>query len=137
MTRADSQGADRVAHPTGPDRRHSAAVPATDGHHDVHSESGALPGEHPGRSRNPAIKVAGLAWLEFEKPDLDAPARFLVDFGFVVANRTPQALVLRAGGRARRASWSAGVPGHASSGPPSGLPDRATSHVSPGRRTRR
>ena len=26
--------------------------------------------EHPGRSINPVIKVADLAWLEFEKPDL-------------------------------------------------------------------
>lgn len=40
-------------------------------HQDLHSERGALRGEHPGRSRNPVIKVADLAWLEFEKPDLD------------------------------------------------------------------
>ena len=41
-----------------------------DAHKDLHSEQGALRGEHPGRSRNPLIKVRDLAWLEFEKPDL-------------------------------------------------------------------
>jgi catechol 2,3-dioxygenase-like lactoylglutathione lyase family enzyme len=41
------------------------------------------------------IKVAALAWLEFEKPDLDHAGRFLTDFGFTVADRTPEALVLR------------------------------------------
>ena len=39
-------------------------------HSDLHSEQGALAGEHPGRARNPVIKVLDLAWLEFEKPDL-------------------------------------------------------------------
>jgi hypothetical protein len=56
---------------------------------------GPLPGEHPGRSANPLIKVAGLAWLEFEKPDLDRAERFLADFGFTVADRTPETLLLR------------------------------------------
>jgi catechol 2,3-dioxygenase-like lactoylglutathione lyase family enzyme len=74
----------------------AAATGTVDGHRGVHSELGALRGEHPGRARNPVIKVAGLAWLEFEKPDLDAAQRFGVDFGFVVADRTPDALVLRA-----------------------------------------
>ena len=41
-------------------------------HNDLHSEQGALPGEHPGRAKNPIIKVLDLAWLEFEKPDLAA-----------------------------------------------------------------
>jgi catechol 2,3-dioxygenase-like lactoylglutathione lyase family enzyme len=54
-----------------------------------------MPGEHPGRSKDPLVKVAGLAWLEFEKPDLDAAERFLADFGFTVADRTPQTLLLR------------------------------------------
>ena len=44
-------------------------------HHDphtgLHSEQGALAGEHPGRATNPVVKVHDLAWLEFEKPDLD------------------------------------------------------------------
>ena len=39
--------------------------------------------------------MAGLAWLEFEKPDLDAAERFLTDFGFTVADRMPDLLVLR------------------------------------------
>jgi catechol 2,3-dioxygenase-like lactoylglutathione lyase family enzyme len=39
--------------------------------------------------------VAGLAWLEFEKPDLDRAERFGADFGFDVADRTPDTLLLR------------------------------------------
>ncbi|MEV5956087.1 VOC family protein [Streptomyces sp. NPDC051987] len=64
-------------------------------HQDLHSEQGALRGEHPGRSRNPVIKVADLAWLEFEKPDLARAETFARDFGFAVAARTEQALWLR------------------------------------------
>src|SRR5512138_2537529 len=73
----------------------AAEPPAHDGHSDVHSESGALRGEHPGRARNPVVKVAGLAWLEFEKPDLARAEPFLVDFGFTVVDRTPETLLLR------------------------------------------
>ena len=40
----------------------------------LHSEAGGLAAEHPGQSRNPVIKVAALAWLEFETPDLDHAA---------------------------------------------------------------
>src|ERR1700741_2029780 len=69
--------------------------PVRDPHRSLHSEAGARPGEHPGRSKNPLVKVAGLAWLEFEKPDLDRAGRFGTDFGFTVADRTPEALVLR------------------------------------------
>ena len=54
-----------------------------------------LRGEHPGRSKNPLVKVAGLAWLEFEKPDLDRAEQFGTDFGFTVADRTPDTLLLR------------------------------------------
>ncbi|MBO3752201.1 VOC family protein [Streptosporangiaceae bacterium NEAU-GS5] len=68
---------------------------AADPHGSMHSETGGLPGEHAGRSRNPLVKITGLAWLEFEKPDLARAERFLADFGFVVADRSPQALVLR------------------------------------------
>jgi catechol 2,3-dioxygenase-like lactoylglutathione lyase family enzyme len=68
---------------------------AVDPHRSLHSEAGALLGEHPGRSRNPLVKVAGLAWLEFEKPDLEAAERFLADFGFTVADQTPETLLLR------------------------------------------
>ncbi|MGO9159159.1 MAG: VOC family protein [Streptosporangiaceae bacterium] len=69
--------------------------PVQDPHRSLHSETGSLPGEHPGRSGNPLVKVAGLAWLEFEKPDLDRAERFLTDFGFTVADRTPETLLLR------------------------------------------
>ncbi|GLZ09792.1 putative 2,3-dihydroxybiphenyl-1,2-dioxygenase or glyoxalase/bleomycin resistance protein [Actinomadura sp. NBRC 104425] len=61
----------------------------------THSPQGGLRGEHPGRSRNPVIKVADLAWLEFEKPDLHRAEMFARDFGFAVATRTPDALYLR------------------------------------------
>ena len=69
--------------------------PARDPHRSLHSETGTRPGEHPGRSANPLVKVAGLAWLEFEKPDLDRAGRFYADFGFTVADRTPETLLLR------------------------------------------
>ncbi|MFF4232449.1 VOC family protein [Streptomyces sp. NPDC001820] len=70
------------------------AAPQTP-HQDLHSEQGALRGEHPGRSRNPVIKVADLAWLEFEKPDLDRAEVFARDFGFAIAARTEHELWLR------------------------------------------
>jgi catechol 2,3-dioxygenase-like lactoylglutathione lyase family enzyme len=66
-----------------------------DPHRALHSQTGPRPGEHPGRSSNPLVKVAGLAWLEFEKPDLDRAERFGTDFGFTVAGRTPDTLLLR------------------------------------------
>ena len=68
---------------------------AQDPHRSLHSETRARPGEHPGRSGNPLVKVAGLAWLEFEKPDLDRVERFGTDFGFTVADRTPDTVLLR------------------------------------------
>ena len=55
-------------------------------HNDLHSEQGALPGEHPGRSRNPVIKVADIAWLEFEKPDLVRAEAFARAFGFTTVS---------------------------------------------------
>ncbi|MEU2735480.1 VOC family protein [Streptomyces sp. NPDC007095] len=70
------------------------AAPQTP-HQDLHSEQGALRGEHPGRSRNPVIKAADLAWLEFEKPDLDRAEVFARDFGFAIAARTEGELWLR------------------------------------------
>ncbi|ROP55899.1 VOC family protein [Streptomyces sp. PanSC9] len=72
----------------------SKADPPTP-HKDLHSEQGALRGEHPGRAANPVIKVADLAWLEFEKPDLDRAETFARDFGFAIAARTEEALWLR------------------------------------------
>lgn len=70
-------------------------TPAVDPHRSLHSDVGGLPGDHPGRARNPLTKIVGLAWLEFEKPDLAHAERFLSDFGFTVVDRTPEALVLR------------------------------------------
>ena len=64
-------------------------------HNDLHSEQGALPGEHPGRARNPVIKVRDLAWLEFVKPDLAASERFARAFGFTTVSRTADQLLLR------------------------------------------
>ena len=66
-----------------------------DPHTDLHSEQEALPGEHPGRARDPIIKVHDLAWLEFEKPDLDRAEVFARDFGFGIAARTENELWLR------------------------------------------
>ena len=68
---------------------------AVDPHRSLHSDTGGVPGEHPGRSSNPLIKVVGLGWLEFEKPDLARAGKFLSDFGFAVTDRTPESLVLR------------------------------------------
>ena len=59
-----------------------------DAHKDLHSEQGALRGEHPGRSRNPLIKVRDLAWLEFEKPDLVRAEAFARAFGFTTVLHT-------------------------------------------------
>jgi hypothetical protein len=68
-------------------------------HHDphtgLHSEQGGLLGEHPGRAKNPVVKVHDLAWLEFEKPNLDRAEAFAHAFGFSTAVRTPDALQLR------------------------------------------
>ena len=84
VTTQDSRTEDRVR-----------ARQVQDPHRSLHSETGPRPGEHPGRSGNPLVKVAGLAWLEFEKPDLDRAERFGTDFGFTVADRTPDTLLLR------------------------------------------
>jgi catechol 2,3-dioxygenase-like lactoylglutathione lyase family enzyme len=68
-------------------------------HHDphtgLHSEQGGLSGEHPGRAKNPVIKVRDLAWLEFEKRNLDRAEAFAHAFGFSTALRTPGELQLR------------------------------------------
>jgi catechol 2,3-dioxygenase-like lactoylglutathione lyase family enzyme len=64
-------------------------------HNDLHSEHGALRGEHPGRAKNPVIKVHDLAWLEFEKPDPAASERFAQAFGFSTVSRTGDELLLR------------------------------------------
>jgi Glyoxalase/Bleomycin resistance protein/Dioxygenase superfamily len=64
-------------------------------HQDLHGEHGARKGEHPGRSRNPVIKVHDIAWLEFEKPDLTRAEAFAHAFGFATVLRTDSELQLR------------------------------------------
>ena len=64
-------------------------------HSDLHSEQGARRGEHPGRAKNPVIKVLDLAWLEFEKPDLDGTEQFARAFGLTPVSRTADELQLR------------------------------------------
>ena len=64
-------------------------------HSDLHSAQGALPGEHPGRAKNPVIKVRDLAWLEFQKPDLGGTERFAMAFGLVPVSHTQDQLQLR------------------------------------------
>jgi catechol 2,3-dioxygenase-like lactoylglutathione lyase family enzyme len=49
----------------------------------------------PVRDPNPTVKAQSLAALVFERPDLDAAERFLVDFGFAIAERTPGAVFAR------------------------------------------
>ena len=66
-----------------------------DAHQQLHSEQGALRGEHPGRSVNPVIKVRDLAWLEFEKTDLNRTKAFARAFGFTTVLQTPNELHLR------------------------------------------
>ena len=70
-------------------------TPRQDGHKDLHSERGAERGEHSGRSQNPTIRVADIAWLEFAKPDLMRAEAFARAFGFGIALRDPQELHLR------------------------------------------
>ena len=70
-------------------------IGAHNAHNGLHSEQGGLPGEHPGRSANPVIKVHDVIWLEFEKPDLNKAEAFARAFGFSVALRTDDELHLR------------------------------------------
>jgi catechol 2,3-dioxygenase-like lactoylglutathione lyase family enzyme len=64
-------------------------------HNDLHSEQGARKSEHCGRSLNPVIKVADIAWLEFEKPDLARAEAFARAFGFTTTVRTSAEVQLR------------------------------------------
>ncbi|MGY1981461.1 VOC family protein [Nocardia gipuzkoensis] len=66
-----------------------------DPHAGLHSERGAVAGEHPGRARDPIVKVHDLAWLEFEKPDLERAEVFGHAFGFSTSLRTAEELYLR------------------------------------------
>jgi len=64
-------------------------------HNELHREHGARNGEHTGRSPNPVIKVADIAWLAFEKPDLVRAEAFAKAFGFATVMRTGNELLLR------------------------------------------
>ena len=66
-----------------------------DPHSGLHSDQGALAGEHRGRATNPVVKVQELAWLEFTKPDLDRAELFGRAFGFTTAMRAPDEVQLR------------------------------------------
>src|SRR6201998_1203535 len=70
-------------------------IRAHNAHTGLHSEQGGGPGEPPGRSANPVIKVHDVVWLEFEKPDLKKAEAFALAFGFSVALRTDDELHLR------------------------------------------
>ena len=72
-------------------------------HHDLHSDQGARRGEHPGRCRNPVIKVRDIAWLEFEKPDLVRAEAFGRAFGFVESDITEKLRRMRVRPRNLRA----------------------------------
>ncbi len=52
----------------------------------------------PARHPNPLTKAQALAYLIFERPDLDLTERFLTDFGLKVAERRPDALFMRSTG---------------------------------------
>jgi hypothetical protein len=91
-------------------------------HEDLHSELGARPEDRPDRAKNPVIKVEDLAWLEFEKPDLNAAERFAHDFGFATAYRDgtglhlpgtlpgAQCVIIRKGPRSRSSVRRSGPP---------------------------
>lgn len=54
----------------------------------------------PARHANPTVKVQSLAYLMFERPDLDKAERFLTDFGLKVAHREAGAIYFRSAGTA-------------------------------------
>ena len=97
-----------------------------DPHAGLHSEQGALAGEHPGRAVNPVVKVHDLAWLEFEKPDLERAELFARAFGFATVLRTAGRAA--AAGQRRRGAVRADPQGTAVAvrrpGVPRGGPDR-------------
>ena len=50
----------------------------------------------PARHSNPTVKAGKLAYLIFERPDIEKAERFLTDFGLDMAQRSADALYLRA-----------------------------------------
>jgi catechol 2,3-dioxygenase-like lactoylglutathione lyase family enzyme len=65
----------------------------------MESSSGAvLTSDQPKRHPNPTVKATELAYLVFERPDLDEAVRFLKDFGLTIARRTVDTLYMRGTG---------------------------------------
>jgi catechol 2,3-dioxygenase-like lactoylglutathione lyase family enzyme len=54
----------------------------------------------PARDPNPTAKAQSVAAVLFQRPDLDAAERFLVDFGLTIVHRMPDALFARGAGSA-------------------------------------
>lgn len=59
-----------------------------------------LTSPHPARHPSPTVKAAGLAYVIFERPDLDHAAHYLDDFGLLVSQRNVDSLYLRGTGPA-------------------------------------
>lgn len=64
------------------------------------------------RPSAPVVKAQDLAFVMFERPDLDRMERFLVDFGMRRAARTPELLAMRAarGPGPAHVTWKAAAP---------------------------
>lgn len=60
----------------------------------------SLSAPQPARHPHPTVKARRLAYLIFERPDLDQAERFLSDFGLRVASRSTQELHMRAADQA-------------------------------------
>lgn len=59
-----------------------------------------LTSQQPARHPAPTVKAGSLAYLIFQRPDLDKAAQFLTDFGLLVSQRNADALYLRGTGTA-------------------------------------
>ena len=59
----------------------------------------------PARHPQPTVKAGALAYLRFERPDLDEAERFLTDFGLRIAERRRDALFFRATGPRPSVMW--------------------------------
>jgi len=53
---------------------------------------------HPARHPNPTTKATALAYLIFDRPDLDLAAKFLTDFGLRVVTKSENQLYMRGTG---------------------------------------
>ncbi|MES2127025.1 MAG: VOC family protein [Pseudomonadota bacterium] len=71
-----------------------------------YAESALPPNVHKLARPSPLVKASALAFLMFEKPDLDVCEDFLKDFGMRVALRTPQQLRMRGAGPEPLIYWA-------------------------------